>query len=94
MTMTVPEKKYELIRETEDRVVDIEEQFNMGFITDEERYKLVVREWEKTTDDVTAALTANMDKYNPVFMMADSGARGSMKQIRQLTGMRGLMANG
>ena len=91
--MTVPEKKYELIRETEDRVVDIEEQFNMGFITDEERYKLVVREWEKTTDDVTAALTANMDKYNPVFMMADSGARGSMKQIRQLTGMRGLMAN-
>ena len=65
----------------------------MGFITDEERYKLVVREWEKTTNDVTDALTASLDKYNPIFMMADSGARGSMKQIRQLTGMRGLMAN-
>ena len=91
--MTVPEKKYELIAETEQRVVDIEDQYNMGFITDEERYKLVVREWEKTTADVTDALTASLDKYNPIFMMADSGARGSMKQIRQLTGMRGLMAN-
>ena len=91
--MTVPEKKYELIRETEQRVVDIEDQYNMGFITDEERYKLVVREWEKTTNDVTDALTASLDRYNPIFMMADSGARGSMKQIRQLTGMRGLMAN-
>ena len=74
-------------------MVEIEDQYNMGFITDEERYKLVVREWEKTTADVTDALTANMNKYNPIFMMADSGARGSMKQIRQLTGMRGLMAN-
>ena len=91
--MVVPAKKYELIRETEERVLDIEDQFNMGFITDDERYKLVVREWEKTTNDVTDALTANMNKYNPIFMMADSGARGSMKQIRQLTGMRGLMAN-
>ena len=91
--MTVPKAKYELIDETEKRVVDIEDQYNMGFITDEERYKLVVREWEKTTADVTDALTANMNKYNPIFMMADSGARGSMKQIRQLTGMRGLMAN-
>ncbi len=91
--MTVPAKKYELIDETEERVVEIEEQYNMGFITDEERYKLVVREWEKTTQDVTDALTENMDRYNPIFMMADSGARGSMKQIRQLTGMRGLMAN-
>ena len=91
--MVVPAKKYELIQETEERVLDIEDQFNMGFITDEERYKLVVREWEKTTNDVTDALTANMNKYNPIFMMADSGARGSMKQIRQLTGMRGLMAN-
>ena len=91
--MVVPAKKYELIHETEERVLDIEDQFNMGFITDDERYKLVVREWEKTTNDVTDALTANMNKYNPIFMMADSGARGSMKQIRQLTGMRGLMAN-
>ena len=91
--MVVPAKKYELIRETEERVLDIEDQFNMGFITDEERYKLVVREWEKTTNDVTDALTANMNKYNPIFMMADSGARGSQAQIRQLAGMRGLLAN-
>ncbi|NLU23617.1 MAG: DNA-directed RNA polymerase subunit beta' [Clostridiales bacterium] len=91
--MTVPDDKYRLINETEERVVDIEEQYNMGFITNEERYKMVVAEWEKTTNDVTDALTASLDKYNPIFMMADSGARGSMKQIRQLTGMRGLMAN-
>ena len=91
--MTVPKAKYELIDETEKRVVDIEDQYNMGFITNEERYKLVVREWEKTTADVTDALTANMNKYNPIFMMADSGARGSMSQIRQLAGMRGLIAN-
>ena len=65
----------------------------MGFMTDNERYRAVVAEWEKTTDDVTDALQKNMDRYNPIFMMADSGARGSMKQIRQLAGMRGLMAN-
>ena len=91
--MTIPDEKYTLIAATEQRVVEIEEQFKMGFMTDDERYRAVVREWEKTTDDVTNALQRNMDRYNPVFMMADSGARGSMKQIRQLTGMRGLMAN-
>ena len=91
--MRIPPKKYELIAETEQRVVEIEDQFKMGFMTDDERYRAVVHEWEKTTNDVTEALQANMDRYNPVFMMADSGARGSMKQIRQLTGMRGLMAN-
>ncbi|MFR3997146.1 MAG: DNA-directed RNA polymerase subunit beta' [Oscillospiraceae bacterium] len=91
--MTIPPEKYTLIAETEQRVVDIEDQFKMGFMTEDERYRAVVREWEKTTADVTDALQKNMDRYNPVFMMADSGARGSMKQIRQLTGMRGLMAN-
>ncbi len=91
--MTVPAAKYTLIEETEERIMAIEEQFNEGFLTDEARYKMAVAEWEKTTDDVTQALTDNMDRYNPIFMMADSGARGSMKQIRQLTGMRGLMAN-
>ena len=91
--MTIPDEKYTLIAETEQRVVDIEDQFKMGFMTENERYRAVVAEWEKTTADVTDALTANMNKYNPIFMMADSGARGSMKQIRQLTGMRGLMAN-
>ncbi len=91
--MTIPAEKYTLIEETEKRVVEIEDQYKMGFMTNDERYRQVVREWEKTTDDVTDALQKNMDRYNPVFMMADSGARGSMKQIRQLTGMRGLMAN-
>ena len=91
--MTVPDAKWTLIRQTEQKVVDIERQFRRGFITDEERYRLVVREWEKTTKDVTDALTDTLDEYNPVFMMANSGARGSMSQIRQLAGMRGLMAN-
>ncbi|MDY5943056.1 MAG: DNA-directed RNA polymerase subunit beta', partial [Oscillospiraceae bacterium] len=91
--MTIPPEKYTLIAATEQRVVDIEDQFKMGFMTEDERYRAVVHEWEKTTADVTDALQRNMDRYNPVFMMADSGARGSMKQIRQLTGMRGLMAN-
>ena len=65
----------------------------MGFMTDDERYRQVVKEWEKTTDDVTKALQDSLDIYNPIYMMADSGARGSMDQIRQLAGMRGLIAN-
>ena len=91
--MTIPPKKYELVRSTEERVLDIEMQYKMGFMTDQERYKQVVQEWEKTTNDVSNALQENLDRYNPIYMMADSGARGSMKQIRQLAGMRGLIAN-
>jgi DNA-directed RNA polymerase subunit beta' len=91
--MTVPEAKQRLIRETEKKVVAIEQQFKRGFITDDERYRLVVKEWEKTTKDVTNALQDALDEYNPIYMMANSGARGSMNQIRQLAGMRGLMAN-
>ena len=91
--MSVPAKKYELIRETEQRVVDIESEYKMGFMTNDERYRAVVSEWEKTTEDVTDALQGNLDELNPIYMMATSGARGSMKQIRQLAGMRGLMAN-
>ena len=91
--MTIPPKKYELVRETEQAVLDIEEQYKMGFMTDAERYKQVVQNWERTTDEVSEALQKNLDRYNPIFMMADSGARGSMKQIRQLAGMRGLIAN-
>ncbi len=91
--MTVPEKKYELVRETEKEIVKIETQFRRGFITNEERYRLSVQAWKKTTDDVSNALQDNMDRYNPIFMMADSGARGSMSQIRQLAGMRGLMSD-
>ena len=91
--MSVPQKKYELIHETEKRVVDIENEYKMGFMTNDERYRAVVSEWEKTTDDVSDALQENLDELNPIYMMATSGARGSMKQIRQLAGMRGLMAN-
>ena len=91
--MSVPAKKYELIKETEHRIVDIENEYKMGFMTNDERYRAVVHEWEKTTEDVTNALQDNLEELNPIYMMATSGARGSMKQIRQLAGMRGLMAN-
>ena len=91
--MTVPDAKKTLIEATENKVLDIEKQFRRGFITNDERYRLVVDEWEQTTKDVTAALQDCLDEYNPIYMMANSGARGSMNQIRQLAGMRGLMAN-
>ena len=91
--MTVPDQKRELIVETEQKILNIEKQFKRGLITDQERYRLVVEEWEKTTKDVTAALQETLDEFNPIYMMANSGARGSMNQIRQLAGMRGLMAN-
>ncbi len=91
--MTVPDEKRQLIEATEKKVIDIERQFRRGFITDDERYRLVVAEWEKTTKDVTSALQNCLDEFNPIYMMANSGARGSMNQIRQLAGMRGLMAN-
>ena len=91
--MTIPPKKYELIEKTQDTVVQIENQYKMGLATNDERYRLVVKEWEATTKEVSDALMENLDKYNPIFIMADSGARGSMAQIRQLAGMRGLLAN-
>ena len=91
--MVVPEIKYELVKNAEAKVVEIENFFRKGLITNEERYRLVVQQWEKTTADVTGALQGNLDEFNPIYMMADSGARGSMAQIRQLAGMRGLMAD-
>ena len=91
--MTVPSEKNRLIAETEHEVVNIERQYKRGFITEDERYRLVVSEWEETTKKVTNALQGTLDEYNPIYMMANSGARGSMNQIRQLAGMRGLMAN-
>ena len=91
--MTVPEAKHTLISKTENKVLDIEKQYRRGFITNDERYRLVVDEWEQTTKDVTSALQNCLDEFNPIYMMANSGARGSMNQIRQLAGMRGLMAN-
>ena len=91
--MTVPNTKNEMIEATEQEVVNIERQYKRGFITDDERYRLVVSEWEQTTKKVTDALSSCLDEFNPIYMMANSGARGSMNQIRQLAGMRGLMAN-
>ena len=91
--MVVPEKKYTLVREAEDKVVEIDQFYRQGLITEDERYRLTVQQWEKTTNDVTNALQGTMDQFNPIYMMADSGARGSMAQIRQLAGMRGLMAD-
>ena len=91
--MVVPEAKYTLIRGAEEQVVKIEQFYKRGYITNDERYRLVVQQWEQTTKEVTEALQGNLDRFNPIYMMADSGARGSMNQIRQLAGMRGLMAD-
>ncbi|MBQ3077589.1 MAG: DNA-directed RNA polymerase subunit beta', partial [Clostridia bacterium] len=91
--MVVPEAKKEIIAAAEEQVEAITKKFRRGLLSEQERYDAVIKTWEKATDDVTEALSANLDSYNPIYMMADSGARGSMKQIRQLAGMRGLMAN-
>ena len=91
--MVIPKEKYEYIKASEKAIADIEKKFQRGFITDDERYRLVIEEWTKTTNDVTKALENALDHFNPIYMMANSGARGSMNQIRQLAGMRGLMAN-
>ena len=93
--MLVPEDKATLIHESEQQVAKIDKKYKRGFITDDERYRLTVAEWESTTKKVTAKLQENMrdQRFNPIHMMADSGARGSINQIRQLAGMRGLMAS-
>ena len=91
--MVVPEIKYDLVKKAEGKVLEIEQFYRQGFITNDERYRLVVQLWEKTTKEVTDALQGCLDEFNPIYMMADSGARGSMGQIRQLGGMRGLMAD-
>ena len=91
--MVVPAVKKDMIKAAEAKIVEIENFYRNGFITNEERYRLVVQQWERTTKDVTDALQGSMDEFNPIYMMADSGARGSMAQIRQLGGMRGLMAD-
>ncbi|MDD6847458.1 MAG: DNA-directed RNA polymerase subunit beta', partial [Oscillospiraceae bacterium] len=90
---TIPPAKGEIIAEAETKVDAIREEYLMGLRSDEERYADVLKVWEKATDDVTAKLQEGLDRYNPIYMMADSGARGSMSQIRQLAGMRGLIAN-
>ena len=91
--MTVPEKKKTILEEAEKTVERIARDFRRGLTTEEERYKSVIETWKEADDEITTALLTGLDKYNNIFMMADSGARGSDKQIKQLAGMRGLMAD-
>jgi len=89
----IPPEKKEILAATEKLVNTIERQYSRGLITDDERYNKVITLWTKATDDVTDAMMKNMDDFNPIYMMADSGARGNKQQMRQLAGMRGLMAD-
>jgi len=91
--MVVPEKKKALLADADAAVDKIAKMYRRGFISEEERYERVIDKWTKTTEQVAEALMESLDKFNPIFMMADSGARGSKSQIKQLAGMRGLMAN-
>ncbi|MBO5928537.1 MAG: DNA-directed RNA polymerase subunit beta', partial [Clostridia bacterium] len=90
---SIPPEKKQLIAEAEEKVEQVTDLYNQGLLSNEERYQEVIKTWNATTDKVTDALKDNLDPFNPIHMMADSGARGSMSQIRQLAGMRGLIAN-
>ncbi len=90
---TIPPQKKQILADAEAKIDEITEEFNEGLLSEEERSGAVLKTWEKATNDVTTALQKGLDRNNPIFMMADSGARGSMSQIRQLAGMRGLIAN-
>ena len=89
----VPEEKKDILAAAEEQVHRIEQQFRRGRLSENERYTAVIRVWEQATNDVTKKVTESLDRFNPINMMADSGARGSTNQIRQLAGMRGLMAS-
>jgi DNA-directed RNA polymerase subunit beta' len=91
--VVVPPDKQSILEKYEKQVAEISDQYDMGLITQEERHEAVVERWNAATEEVADAMIANLDELNPIFMMANSGARGSFKQIRQLAGMRGLMAN-
>jgi DNA-directed RNA polymerase subunit beta' len=91
--IVIPPEKQQILAEYEERVTNVEQQYERGLITEEERRESIVHIWTEATDAVADAMEANLRKLNPIFMMANSGARGSFKQIRQLAGMRGLMAN-
>ena len=91
--MTVPAAKPQMLEEAQKNVDQIAANFRRGVVTEEERYRDVIKVWEKTDEELTKALIGGLDKYNNIFMMADSGARGSEQQIKQLAGMRGLMAD-
>ncbi|MCH5325451.1 MAG: DNA-directed RNA polymerase subunit beta' [Eubacterium sp.] len=89
----IPEEKKKILADADEKVLEITDYYNNGFISNQERKTAVLDVWNKATSDVTSALTNGLDDYNPIYMMADSGARGSTNQIRQLAGMRGLIAN-
>ena len=91
--MIVPEIKQQKLNEAEEQVEAISKQYRKGLISDTERHEAVIKEWSETVDEITTALKENLGRYNPVYMMSESGARGNINQIRQLAGMRGLMAN-
>ena len=90
---SIPPQKKELLEKADEEVLAINKHYSRGFISNTERKNAVLAVWNRTTNEVSDALTENLDQYNPIFMMADSGARGSTNQIRQLAGMRGLIAN-
>ena len=89
----VPEAKKDILAKADEDVSNVFRQYQRGMITNDERYNAIIKIWEKATDDVTEAMKNNFDELNPIYMMAQSGARGNMNQLRQIAGMRGLMAN-
>ena len=91
--VAIPKEKSKILEVAEKQVEEIGKQYNRGLITAEERYSSVIKIWEKATNEVTKAMETNFDALNPIYMMAQSGARGNMNQVRQIAGMRGLMAN-
>jgi len=91
--VAVPEAKKDILNDADKQVEEIAKQYRRGLITNDERYESIIKVWEKATNDVTNAMKDNFDELNPIFMMAQSGARGNMNQLRQIAGMRGLMAN-
>ncbi len=91
--VAVPEAKKKILADSEKQVEEIGKQYRRGLITEDERYSSIIKVWEKATNDVTDAMKDNFDDLNPIYMMAQSGARGNMNQLRQIAGMRGLMAN-
>ncbi len=91
--MHIPDAKQDIVKDTEDKVFKIEKKYQRGLLREEERYNAVIEAWDNATDLVTDALKKTLDKFNPIWMMADSGARGSIDQMKQLSGMRGLMVN-
>ncbi len=91
--MHIPSEKAQIVADTEQKVLTIEKKYQRGLLREEERYNAVINAWDSATDEVTEALKKSLDKFNPIWMMANSGARGSIDQMKQLSGMRGLMVN-